>query len=66
VRKFPAEVLIRHNERAEVYPGLSATASRAGFQLAPVIAGGPAPLIATALFTTYKSGLSSPRYLTYA
>jgi hypothetical protein len=24
-RKFPAEVLIRHNEPAEVYPGLSAS-----------------------------------------
>jgi len=27
-----------------------------GYQLASIIAGGPAPLIATALFAAYKSG----------
>jgi hypothetical protein len=34
-----------------------------GFQLASVIAGGPALLIATALFTTYKSGFAIAMYI---
>jgi hypothetical protein len=34
-----------------------------GYQLASVIAGGPAPLIATALFATYHSGYAISIYI---
>jgi hypothetical protein len=35
----------------------------AGYQLASVIAGGPAPLIATALFASYHSGYAISIYI---
>jgi MFS family permease len=44
-------------------PRLRYSGASLGFQLASVIAGGPAPLIATALFTTYKSGLAVAIYI---
>jgi len=34
-----------------------------GYQLASIIAGGPAPLIATALFATYHSGYAIAVYI---
>ena len=37
--------------------------SSLGYQLASVIAGGPAPLIATALFATYHSGYAVSIYI---
>jgi MFS family permease len=37
--------------------------SSLGYQLASVIAGGPAPLIATALFATYRSGYAISIYI---
>ena len=37
-------------------PRLRYSGSSLGYQLASIIAGGPAPIIATALFATYQSG----------
>jgi len=34
-----------------------------GYQLAAIIAGGPAPIIATALFATYHSGYAISIYI---
>jgi hypothetical protein len=34
-----------------------------GYQLASIIAGGPAPLIATALFAAYKTGYAIAVYI---
>jgi len=44
-------------------PRLRYSGSSLGYQLASVIAGGPAPLIATALFATYHSGYSVSIYI---
>jgi hypothetical protein len=44
-------------------PRLRYSGSSLGYQLASVIAGGPAPLIATALFATYHSGYSISIYI---
>jgi hypothetical protein len=44
-------------------PRLRYSGSSLGFQLASVIAGGPAPLIATALFATYHSGYAISVYI---
>jgi MFS family permease len=44
-------------------PRLRYSGASLGYQLASVIAGGPAPLIATALFATYKSGYSIAIYI---
>ena len=44
-------------------PRLRYSGASLGFQLASVIAGGPAPLIATALFATYKSGFAIAIYI---
>ena len=42
---------------AECFTGrLRYSGASLGYQLASIIAGGPAPLIATALFAAYKSG----------
>ncbi len=44
-------------------PRLRYSGSSLGYQLASVIAGGPAPLIATWLFATYKSGYAIAIYI---
>ena len=44
-------------------PRLRYSGSSLGLQLASVIAGGPAPLIATALFATYHSGYAISVYI---
>jgi len=44
-------------------PRLRYSGSSLGYQLASVIAGGPAPLIATALFATYHSGNAISIYI---
>ncbi len=44
-------------------PRLRYSGSSLGFQFASVIAGGPAPLIATALFATYHSGYAISVYI---
>ena len=41
-------------------PRLRYSGASLGYQLASVIAGGPAPLIATALFAAYHSGYAFP------
>lgn len=40
-----------------------ASGSSLGYQLASVIAGGPAPLVATVLFATYHSGYAISVYI---
>ena len=44
-------------------PRLRYSGASLGYQLASVIAGGPSPLIATALFAQYKSGLAVALYM---
>jgi len=44
-------------------PRLRYSGASLGYQLASVIAGGPAPLIATALFATYHSGYAISMYI---
>jgi MFS family permease len=44
-------------------PRLRYSGASLGYQLASVIAGGPAPLIATALFATYHSGYAIACYI---
>jgi hypothetical protein len=44
-------------------PRLRYSGSSLGYQLASVIAGGPAPLIATALFAVYHSGFAISIYI---
>ncbi len=44
-------------------PRLRYSGASLGYQLASIIAGGPAPLIATALFATYKSGYAIAIYI---
>ena len=44
-------------------PRLRYSGSSIGCQLASIIAGGPAPLIATALFASYKSGAPIAIYI---
>ena len=44
-------------------PWLRYSGASLGYQLASVIAGGPAPLIATALFASYKSGFAISIYI---
>jgi metabolite-proton symporter len=44
-------------------PRLRYSGSSLGYQLASVIAGGPAPIIATALFATYHSGYAIAIYI---
>jgi len=44
-------------------PRLRYSGASLGYQLASVIAGGPAPLIATALFATYHSGYAVSVYI---
>ncbi len=44
-------------------PRLRYSGSSLGYQLASIIAGGPAPLIATALFATYHSGYAIAIYI---
>jgi MFS family permease len=49
---------------AESFPGrLRYSGSSIGYQLASVFAGGPAPLIATALFGAYKTGYAIAGYI---
>ena len=49
---------------AECFTGrLRYSGASLGYQLASVIAGGPAPLIATALFASYKSGYAIAVYI---
>lgn len=49
---------------AESFTGrLRYSGASLGYQLASIIAGGPAPLIATALFATYKSGYVIAGYI---
>jgi hypothetical protein len=49
---------------AESFTGnLRYSGSSLGYQLASVIAGGPAPLIATALFAVYQSGYAISVYI---
>jgi MFS family permease len=49
---------------AEAFTGrLRYSGASLGYQLASVIAGGPAPLIATALFAHYKSGYAIAGYI---
>jgi hypothetical protein len=44
-------------------PRLRYSGASLGYQLASVIAGGPAPLIATALFAAYNSGYAISVYI---
>jgi hypothetical protein len=44
-------------------PRLRYSGSSLGYQLASVIAGGPAPIIATALFAAYASGYAVAVYI---
>jgi len=44
-------------------PRLRYSGASIGYQLASITAGGPAPLIATALFATYKSGMPIAIYI---
>jgi hypothetical protein len=44
-------------------PRLRYSGSSIGYQLASITAGGPAPLIATALFATFKSGTPIAIYI---
>jgi len=44
-------------------PRLRYSGASLGYQLASVIAGGPAPIIATALFATYRSGYAVAIYI---
>jgi MFS family permease len=44
-------------------PRLRYSGASLGYQLASIIAGGPAPLIATALFAAYKSGYAISIYI---
>jgi hypothetical protein len=44
-------------------PRLRYSGASIGYQLASITAGGPAPLIATALFATYKSGTPIAIYI---
>jgi MFS family permease len=44
-------------------PRLRYSGASLGYQLASIIAGGPAPIIATALFATYKSGYAVAVYI---
>ena len=44
-------------------PRLRYSGASLGYQLAAIIAGGPAPLIATALFATYHSGYAIAAYI---
>jgi MFS family permease len=44
-------------------PNLRYSGASLGYQLASIIAGGPAPLIATALFATYHSGYAISCYI---
>ncbi|HEX3846227.1 MAG TPA: MFS transporter [Steroidobacteraceae bacterium] len=44
-------------------PRLRYSGSSIGYQLASLIAGGPAPLIATALFASYRSGYAIAAYI---
>src|SRR5471030_2958330 len=44
-------------------PRLRYSGASLGYQLASVIAGGPAPLIATALFASYQSGYAISIYI---
>ena len=49
---------------AESFPGrLRYSGASLGYQLSSLIAGGPAPLIATALFAAYKSGYAIAIYI---
>jgi hypothetical protein len=49
---------------AECFTGrLRYSGASLGYQLASIIAGGPAPLIATALFASYKSGYPIAVYI---
>jgi MFS family permease len=49
---------------AESFPGrLRYSGASIGYQLASVFAGGPAPLIATALFGQYKTGMAVAAYI---
>ena len=49
---------------AESFPGrLRYSGSSIGYQLASIFAGGPAPLIATALFGAYKTGMAVAGYI---
>jgi MFS family permease len=51
---------------AESFTGrLRYSGASMGYQLASVIAGGPAPLIATWLFGTYKSGMAVALYILF-
>jgi MFS family permease len=44
-------------------PNLRYSGASLGYQLASIIAGGPAPLIATALFATYQTGYAISGYI---
>jgi hypothetical protein len=51
---------------AESFTGrLRYSGASIGYQLASVIAGGPAPLIATWLYATYKSGMAIALYILF-
>jgi hypothetical protein len=44
-------------------PRLRYSGASIGYQLASIVAGGPAPLIAAALFETYKTGYAIAIYI---
>jgi hypothetical protein len=46
-------------------PRLRYSGSSLGYQLASIIAGGPAPLIATALFAHYQTGYAISIYIAF-
>ncbi len=53
-----AQIILRLGNKTPRYSG-----SSLGYQLASVIAGGPAPLMATALFASYHTGYAIAIYL---
>jgi hypothetical protein len=46
-------------------PRVRYSGSSLGYQLASIIAGGPSPLIATAIFGAFKSGLAIAVYMAF-
>src|SRR6516165_1534371 len=62
----PARYAIRASgstHRRKLHARLRYSGASIGYQLASITAGGPAPLIATALFATYKSGTPIAIYI---
>ena len=55
--------MVRHRVFAASVTRLRYSGASLGYQLASIIAGGPAPLIATALFAAFHSGYAISIYI---